>query len=481
MGRKGICSVIKSLEMLTEDQVLDVHRATLKVLERTGVKMENTKALELLKKNGCTIDAESMLVKFPPELVEQCLKLVPERFTARAPRPENDLDFGMDTLYFTHTSGMQSVDLTTMEQKVPDKKEYIDAVRVLDALETMDMLGCYPYFGYEGLEPKMEIPAGVALHLKYCGRHQAAACSNDSELFTFQMAQVLGQEFSATIGSSPPLTWGEKAIESAFRITEAGFPLSTVDGAMMGGTGPATPVGSVVLSNAEQMAMIVLVQLLKPGHRMLLGHFSAPLNMRSGSPAFGQIGASISNVIFNQMWRHYRVPFSNGSPGYVNAKAMDYQAGYEKGLAGMISGLSGTSLMLFHFGVSSEVSAHPVQAILDDDIARMIGRFLLGEIINEETIAVDLIHEVGPIPGHFLSRPHTMKWFRKEQCVPRSADTLAYPDWIQKGKKTAMDFAKERMEQILEEKPKIYITDSQEADIERILEDARDFYRKQDE
>jgi trimethylamine--corrinoid protein Co-methyltransferase len=368
-----------------------------------------------------------------------------------------------------------------MEQKVPDKKEYIDAVRVLDALETMDMLGCYPYFGYEGLEPKMEIPAGVALHLKYCGRHQAAACSNDSELFTFQMAQVLGQEFSATIGSSPPLTWGEKAIESAFRITEAGFPLSTVDGAMMGGTGPATPVGSVVLSNAEQMAMIVLVQLLKPGHRMLLGHFSAPLNMRSGSPAFGQIGASISNVIFNQMWRHYRVPFSNGSPGYVNAKAMDYQAGYEKGLAGMISGLSGTSLMLFHFGVSSEVSAHPVQAILDDDIARMIGRFLLGEIINEETIAVDLIHEVGPIPGHFLSRPHTMKWFRKEQCVPRSADTLAYPDWIQKGKKTAMDFAKERMEQILEEKPKIYITDSQEADIERILEDARDFYRKQDE
>jgi trimethylamine--corrinoid protein Co-methyltransferase len=237
----------------------------------------------------------------------------------------------------------------------------------------------------------------------------------------------------------------------------------------------------VVLSNAEQMAMVVLLQLISPGHRMLLGHFSAPLNMRSGSPAFGQIGASFSNAIYNQMWRHYGIPFSNGSPGYVNAKTMDFQAGYEKGIAGLISALAGVSLMLFHFGVSSEVSAHPIQAILDDDIAKMIRRFLEGEVINEETLAVDLIHEVGPIPGHFLSRPHTMKWFRKEQCIPLSADTLSYPDWIQQGKKQALDYAADRMHAILEEEPKVYVSESQEADLEKILQDAREYYRKQEE
>jgi trimethylamine--corrinoid protein Co-methyltransferase len=480
-GRAGVQIALKPVELLTEDQVQAVHNATLEVMRTTGVKMEHPQALALLKKHGCIIDDDSMLVKFPAELVEACRQQVPANYTAKAPLSCNDLAMGGNRLYFTHTSGMQSVDLQTMEQRIPSKSDYIEAIRVLEALDTIDMLGCYPYFGFEGAESKMEIIEGVALHLKYCSKHQAAACSNDCELFTFQMAQALGHEFSATIGSSPPLTWGEKAIESAFRIAKAGHILSTVDGAMMGGTGPATPVGSVVMSNAEQLAMVVLVQLLNPGHRMLLGHFSAPLNMRSGSPAFGQIGASIGNAIYNQMWRHYQIPFSNGTPGYVNAKTMDYQAGYEKAIAGLISGLSHANLMLFHFGVSSEVSAHPIQAILDDDIAAMISRFLTGEEITEESIATRLIHEVGPIPGHYLSRPHTMKWFRKEQCVPKSADTLAYPDWIQSGKKAAIDHAKERFAGILAEEAKTFITPAQEADLERILQEARDYYRKLDE
>lgn len=481
MARAGIDSKIRPVEMLTEGQEEQVHKATLEVMSETGLTMENTRALDFLAEKGCKVDRDAMRVRFPAKLVEDCLSMVPKSYEAKAPVVENDLIYGENRLYFTHSSGMQSIDIEQFEQKVPSKQEYIDAVRVLEALPTIDQLGCYPYFGYEGVSSKMAIPEGVLLHMKYCSKHQAAACSNDCEIFTIQMAQALGQEFSATIGSSPPLTWGEKAIDAAYRIAESGFPLSTVDGAMMGGTGPATPVGSVIVSNAEHLAIIVLLQLLSPGHRVLIGHFSAPLNMKTGSPAFGQIGASISNVIFNQMWRHYQVPFGNGSPGYVNAKTIDYQAGYEKGIAGLISGLAGVNSMLLHFGVSSEVTAHPVQAVLDDDIARMIGRFLQGEQIDEESLATEVIKEVGPIPGHFLSRPHTMKWFRKEQCIPQSADTLAYADWLQKGKKTAMDFAKERMEKILAVEEKTFITPSQEEDLRKILEDARNFYRTQDE
>ncbi len=149
--------------------------------------------------------------------------------------------------------------------------------------------------------------------------------------------------------------------------------------AMMGGTGPATAPGSVIVSTAEHLAMVVLVQCLHPGHRMLIGHFSAPLNMRTGSPAFGQIGASLSNAIFNQLWRHYGLPLSNGSPGYVSAKGIEFQAGYEKGVAAILSALPGGSSMLLHLGGSGGPATHPVQAILDDDIAGMVGRFASGE------------------------------------------------------------------------------------------------------
>lgn len=480
MPRNGIHLSLKPVEYLTADQVEQVHQATLSVLEETGIQIENAEAIDFLDKQGCKADRDTRRVCFPPELVEECIKSTPGSFTAKAPLTENDLKIGGKTLYFTHTSGMRTIDLDTFQPRDPSKTEYIEAVRVLDALSTIDQLGCYPYFGYEGGSSEMAILEGIVLHMKYCGKHQAAACSNDCEIFSLQMADILGHEFSATIGSTSPLTWSEKAVSAAFRIAESGFPLSTVDGCMMGGTGPATPVGSVIVSNAEHLAMIVLMQLLNPGHRTVVGHFSAPLNMKTGSPAFGQIGASISNVIFNQIWRRYEIPVSNGSPGYVNAKMIDYQAGYEKGIAGLASALSGVQIMLFHFGVSSEVSAHPVQAVLDDDIAGMIGRFVEGEEISDEALATEIIKEVGPIPGHFLSQAHTRKWFRKEQCIPESADRLTYPDWIDKGKPIALDYAKERMNAILSEAEKNYITPSQETDLEKILEDARKYYKKRE-
>ena len=481
MSRPGFKRNLKPLEILTEDQVQQMHQAILEVLWETGVRFENKWAVGFFKQNGCRVDEDSMRVRFPAELVEACLRQAPGQYQVKAPDPANDLLVGEQTLYYSHSSGMETIDLATFEPRPPTRTEYIDCVRVLEALPHLDHLGCYPYFGYEGITPAMAIPEGVALHMKYSSKHQAGCCSNEVEVFTIQMAQAVGHEFTGTIGSSPPLTWGAEATNAAKRIVEAGFPLSTVDGCMMGGTGPATIPGSVVVSSVEQMAMVVLVQLLKPGHRIMVGHFSLPLNMNTGSPAFGEIGASLNNLIFNQMWRHYRIPIGNGAPGYVSAKKIDYQAGYEKGIAGLASALSGVNSMLLHFGVSSELTAHPVQAVLDDDIAGMIGRFVAGETITEETIAADLIKEVGPIPGHYLGKAHTRRWWRKEQFVPQAADRLTYAEWLQKDKKQALDYAREKVEAILAKPEQTYLSPGQEEDIDRILAEARAFYQKQEQ
>jgi trimethylamine--corrinoid protein Co-methyltransferase len=415
-------------------------------------------------------------VRFPRALVETCLAEAPRQFTVAAPNPANDLLLGGDRLYFSHSSGMQTIDLETLEPRRATRGDYIDCIRVLQALPHLDHLGCYPYFGFDDNPDALAIPAGVALHMQYSDKHQMTACSGDAEVFTFQMAQALGHEIVGTIGSSPPLTWSCAATTSARRIVEASYALTTVDGAMMGGTGPATVPGAAIVSTAEHLGMVVLVQCLNPGHRMLIGHFSAPLNMRTGAPAFGQIGASLSNAMFNQLWSSYGLPLSNGSPGYVTAKGIEFQAGYEKGIAAIASALSGVNSMLLHLGVSSELSAHPVQAILDDDIAGMVGRFVAGEDMSDEALAVDLIQSVGPIPGHYLSRPHTRKWWRKEQFISATADSLTYPEWLSSGKKTALDHARARLIEILAQPEQRFTTASQDADLERILQDARSYY-----
>ncbi len=478
MARKGIVRKIGLLEMLAESEVERLHEATLKVLWETGVRFESEWALDFLAANGCKVDRETHRVHFPRELVGTCLAQAPRSFVVKAPKPENDLVLGGEGMYFTHSSGMETVDLTTFEPRKATLKEYVDCVRVLDALDTVDLLGAYPFFGYEGVPPAMAIPEGVALKMRYSGKHQMEACSNDNEIFTIQMAQATGQEITGIVGYSAPLMWGREAIDGARRIVEAGFHLTTVDGCVRGGIAPVTLAGGIVVSNAAHLSMIVLTQLLRPGHRISVGHFSLPMNMSTGAPAFGQIDSSISNVMFNQVWRWYGIPCSNGSPGYVNAKVMDFQAGYEKMAAAMLAALSGAGFILLHLGVSGEITAHPLQAILDEDVAGMIGRFLAGEEVSDETIALDLIAEVGPLPGHYMDKRHTIKWWRKEQYVPRAADRLSYPQWLSGGRKVALDYARERMEGMLADEPKSMLTDSQEEDLRRILAEARTFFEK---
>jgi trimethylamine--corrinoid protein Co-methyltransferase len=478
VSQLGFTLRLKPLEYMTEEQVADVHLATLRVLDETGVRIDSNWALEFLASYGCSVDRDAHRVRFPPALVEECLERVPSQFEARARDPRNNLIYGGDTLHFSHTSGMQTIDLDTFEPRPPSCSEFVDCARVLDALPTVSCLGCYPYYGFEGVPPVMAIPEGVALLLRHSTKHQSVCYSQGCEVFNIQMAQAIGVEISGVVTSSAPLTWNGDAVSVARRMVEAGFPILTVDGCIMGGTGPATPAGSVVVSNAEHLAMIVLTQLMRPGQRILVGHFALSMNMSTGAPAFGQIESSINNVLWNQMWRHYRVPHGNGSPGYVSAKAIDYQAGYEKAMAGLAAALSGTNHLLLHFGVAAEMTAHPVQAVLDDDVAAMIGRFVSGEAVDDETIALGLIQEVGPIPGHYLDTAHTLKWWRREQYMPRAADRLSYGQWLATGKKTALDYARTRVEQILESHRVPPLSPAQEEDLDRVLADARRYYRE---
>ena len=480
MALKGFTRNFKPLEILTEEEVEAIHRGTLEVLWVTGVRFESDWALDFLEKNGCKVDRDEKRVRFPQGLVEECLRQCPSSFHVKARDPKNDLMLGGNTLYLKSSAGMETISLDSYEPRAPTKVEYADYVRVLDALPNFHLFGPYPYFGFEGVPPVMRIPEGVALKFKYSSKHQNTAYSQDCEIFNIEMAQAVGTEILGGMAASPPLTWAEDAVWEARRMIEAGFPVRTTDGDILGATAPATYAGSVIISNAEHISMMVLIQLLHPGHRFMVTHLDYPQNMRSGSPGFGQIGVSISNVIFNQMWRRYGIPFGDDSPGYPCGKVMDYQTGYEKAIAGVFSAISGANTMSFYGGVSSELSAHPIQAILDDDIAGMVGRFLQGVKVDYETLAIDLIEEVGPIPGHFLNKEHTRRWWKLEQFVPKAADRLTYPEWMQTGKKTCLDYAKERMEEILATHKATPLTPGQEKDVERILEEARNYYRKKE-
>jgi trimethylamine--corrinoid protein Co-methyltransferase len=142
----------------------------------------------------------------------------------------------------------------------------------------------------------------------------------------------------------------------------------------------------------------------------------------------------------------------------------------------LLTAMSGTDVVGLHGAIYGELTWHPIQAVIDEDVANWIGRFMGGVNVSDETLAIDLIKEVGPIPGFYLEQQHTRKWWRQEQFIPKVADREPYQEWLRKDKKDTIALARARVEDIIaryEPKP---LTPEQDREIDRILEEARRFY-----
>ena len=127
-------------------------------------------------------------------------------------------------------------------------------------------------------------------------------------------------------------------------------------------------------------------------------------------------------------------------------------------------------------GLTAELSYHPVQSVLDNDVAGSIARFLQSVQVTDDTLALDLINEVGPVPGFFLDKVHTMKWWRKETFEPHAVDTLPYAEWLKSGQEDRPGLRPPASRHTPGGVPTL--TPSQEADLDRILEEARAYYKE---
>ena len=67
-------------EIFRQEELQEIHGATLRVLERTGVKVLSEKVRQFLVDAGCRVSHDTT-VHFPSTLVEECLRTVPKGFS----------------------------------------------------------------------------------------------------------------------------------------------------------------------------------------------------------------------------------------------------------------------------------------------------------------------------------------------------------------------------------------------------------------
>ncbi len=473
MAMKGI-TVNKPINILSEDEVERIHYSTLEVLERTGVKFDNDKALEILEGAGCKVDHEKKQVHFPPQLVEECLRKCPSSFTLRARESKNDLRFGGNTLYFGPFAAQHLGAADTGERITPTIKEVGEAYRLMDALEHMHFPFGGSIFDHKDVNPMMQFTTRTATFIRNSSKTIAGMSYFDCEIFEIKLAEATDQDVLGTATSSPPLTWDGAVINAMLRYLEKGFPIGVCGGQNFGATSPVTIAGSVVATNTELMSMMVLLQSARPGAAILAANYSQPLSMRTGLPLLGAVEKSIHGMAFAQMWRRYGLP--RVTIGSTDSKVADYQCGYEKAISVILHSLAGFNCVLEGGGLYDELTWSPLVLLMDNDIFGMVSRVLNGINVTDETLAVDLINEVGPIPGHFLNREHTRNWWRQEIFEPVLADRQSHPEWVEAGSKDIVKRAKEKMAEIVATYEPTPLTDDQEKAVAEIIKEAESYY-----
>lgn len=478
MARKGMERGFAPLNIISEKEVRAIQEGTLNVLRTTGVVVEDPAIARLMGQAGGLVDGDR--VRLPEELVRDCLDSCPNSYVLRARDRDNDVhvESGGNT-HFMASCGMGLLDLDTWLIREPTRKEFYDAITVLDYLEHVDIHAAFPYFGFARVPACLRLIEGVAAKFRVSSKTQEEGSTVDEYRWITAMGQALDSDVVQIANSASPLSFMKSFTDRLKFLAENDMPLQFAPGPTKGFTSPVTVAGGVISNNAETIAAMVLAQLIKRGTRAWAASMMLTPNMANGLPGFGDIGNGLHDAVFNQIWRAYRIPSTIWSSSWTSAMTLDYQAGYELSMLALISSLAGASVVVTFSGFHAQLAAHPAKSIIDNDVVGMIKRFCRGVDVNEETMAVDLINTVGPMPATFIQTPHTFKWWRQECYVPAVANRKSGGRFFRDGAKNTLDLAREKMDQILATHRPKPLTPSQEQALEDILNDARQYYRKQ--
>jgi trimethylamine--corrinoid protein Co-methyltransferase len=447
----------RSLTLLGEEKIRSIHEASLRVLGETGVRMplppsQQAQACEL----GLLVDPETERVRFPPEIVAQALARAPSSYELCGRNPEDDvlLD-GSRSHLSLDGSAVQLIDLETGDLRPSTRADLEGAVRLADALGPIRVL-C-PALSATDCAPRMQPLVETATLLTRSRKHAQAMTVVDpvsAEAAVQMAAEIAGGPdalrqrplLSGFQCSMSPLSYDAGSLQAAFIFAAAGVPTGFVNMAIACGTGPATLAGSVVLTNSELLAGIVLLQLFHPGAPTFYGSCSTVMELRRGGVTGGGPEDALLQAACSEMARFYNLPSCIGTFA-TGAKEIDWQAGVENALSGVVSLLAGADIV-YGAGLLQAAKVFSFeQLLLDCEIFEMLRHLAQGIPVDEERLAVEVIDAVGP-GGHFMEQEHTVAHMR-EIWQPELLDRMPFEAWKEAGRPTALRKARERAREIL--------------------------------
>ena len=455
------------IKLLSNQEVEQIHEGTLEILRDCGVKFEDEEALKILSEAGCQVDRDTMLVRFPVKVVEEALKQKPDIFDLKGRNPKYDLKFSGEEVYFTNHSAPRIMDWRTGKPRAATLEDVDKWVTIIDALE--DYHACFSTATSLADKPVEVFREFILAEIfRFTEKSTIGTSLKGCPKWIIRLAEVVGEKLMATTSSSSPLVCPEPMCRAIIEYARADHPVAIQGGSAMGATSPTTIAGTLVLQNSEVLAGMVLTQLVKPGIGMFYGSETLPMDMRTGRLATGAVEVGILNAATSQIAHFYSTPYMALYP-MTDANSQDQQCGYEKGIQLVLSVLAGVSYNISGGGVEDEHLSSFEQLVIDNDTYGMMGRLLGGITVDDNSLAIDLIKEVGPIPGTYLNKRHTRDFWRKENYIPRLSSRMSHSRWEREGSKDIVELARENVAEIMKKHTPVPLPKEMDRELDKIL------------
>jgi trimethylamine--corrinoid protein Co-methyltransferase len=440
--------------VLSDDQVYEIHKASLGVLEKAGYRILSEDAIKLLKGAGARVDGE--IVKMPQHIVEECIRLTPKGFLLYDRTGQRCLEVeGRKSYFGTSTASPNTRDALTSEIHPTRVEDIARGALIADALPNIDLV--------MRMGASHDVPAEAAdLQEEAVVTHTEkpivfiAYTPRGHELVYEMAAQVAGgmdrlRERPFLVAYPEPITplvYPKEVAEKLLYTASLHMPVIVAPAAQAGATNPVTMAGTLTLVNAETLMGLVLTQLKNPGTPFVVGGNPSILDMATGNISLGAPELSLMTAAYGDIARFYGIP-SWGTAGCSDAKTLDQEAGIESAFSCLAQALAGVNMIhdVGYLDIGMICSAEML--VMGDEVIGMVRRFLEGIEVNTETVARELIEKVGP-GGNFLQEEHTYRYFKKEHWVPSMMTRQRYDAWAMDGRKTLGDKVKEKIRQIVE-------------------------------
>ncbi|MGD0579219.1 MAG: trimethylamine methyltransferase family protein [Bryobacteraceae bacterium] len=455
--------------ILQKEQCERIHAAALQVLERVGVRVDDSEILDRLQEAGAEVTGGNV-ARLPRALVEWALEESPNSIRV-ADRKGNLWELGPHggTLVLTGnalyvTRGKVRTDLTSAD--LAQLARIVDACRNIHGMVGTS-ISDYP--------PRSRDFVGFHIMARHTAKHlRPCIYTPQGGRLVLEMAQVLlggtplRQRPIVSTGFSilSPLHWTELAL-GVFKATAGhGVPVMINSEPLGGATAPVTLAGCLVIGDADTLSGLVINQLLEPGRPCFYNvGFAHVLDMASTIALTGAPENALLQAAGADLARFHGLP----SASWMSTESMclDSQAAFEKTTTGLYHATAGVNFIWGAGNLESTLAMSPEALVADDEIAGYFLRCQKGIPVDEETLALDVIEKLG-LSGDFLTSEHTLQHYRQVLSRPILAARMRRAQWQGLGGRTFEESARDRVEAILAAEPTSYLDARQEAELARI-------------